>query len=133
MKCFINLFSWTLFIQIAKDCNQRRPGVVFQVKKVSNPEKIDKEYEAFLSDMGMKQEDQKSEKPYVPPMGDLSKSFKPLSQPLMLTNGSVAAPGAASAEIRALSDPQKAGGLRVCIVLLLVRTFFAFIPMTNSL
>ena len=110
----MNLFSCSLFNQIAKDCNQRRPGVVFQVKKVSNPEKIDKEYEAFLSDMGMKQEDQKSEKPYVPPMGDLSKSFKPLSQPLMLTNGSNA-PGAASAEIRALSDPQKAGGLRVCI------------------
>ena len=73
--------------------------------------------------MGMKQEDQKSEKPYVPPMGDLSKSFKPLSQPLMLTNGSNA-PGAASAEIRALSDPQKAGGLRVCITCIMNVFFF---------
>ena len=116
MKWFSTCFHGLSFIQIAKDCNQRRPGVVFQVKKVSNPEKIDKEYEAFLSDMGMKQDEQKSEKPYVPPMGDLSKSFKPLSKPLMLTNGSNA-PGAASAEIRALSDPQKAGGLRVRITL----------------
>ena len=61
-----------------------------------------------------------TEKPYAPPMGDLSKSFTPLSKPLMLTNcfsnsiGS-SAPGAASAEMRAMSDPQKAGGLRVSI------------------
>ena len=63
-----------------------------------------------------------TEKPYAPPMGDLSKSFTPLSKPLMLTNcfsnsiGS-SAPGAASAEMRAMSDPQKAGGLRVIILI----------------
>ena len=102
---------------VAKDCQQRRPGVVFQVKKETNPELIDKEYDAFIADMGLKKEGAQTEKPYVPPMGDLSKCFKPNSAPLMLTSGSVLreAPGAASAEVRALSDPQKAGGLRVSI------------------
>ena len=57
-----------------------------------------------------------TEKPYVPPMGDLSKSLTPISRPLMLTNSiGSSAPGAASAEMRAMSDPQKAGGLRVII------------------
>ena len=90
---------------------------MFQVKKETNPELIDKEYDAFIADMGLKKEGVQTEKPYVPPMGDLSKCFKPNSTPLMLTSGSVLreAPGAASAEVRALSDPQKAGGLRVSI------------------
>lgn len=54
----------------------------------------------------------KTDKPYVPPMGDLSACLKTPVAPLMLTNGS-AAPGAASAQARALSNPQQAGGLRV--------------------
>ena len=53
-----------------------------------------------------------ADKPYVPPMGDLSRCFDNKSVPLMLTNGS-SAPGAASAQARAMSDPQRAGGLRV--------------------
>ena len=68
--------------------------------------------------MGFKSDKvEKQDKPYVvPPMGDLSRSFKPQAKPLMLTNGS-SAPGAASALARAISDPQKAGGLRVNILL----------------
>ena len=59
---------------------------------------------------------EEGDKPYVPPMGcDTSRSLNPsTSKPLMLTNGSNA-PGAASAHARALSDPQKAGGIRVKI------------------
>ena len=65
--------------------------------------------------MGLKGEKfSEEDKPYVPPMGcDTSRSLNPsTSKPLMLTNGSNA-PGAASAHARALSDPQKAGGIRV--------------------
>ena len=75
-----------------------------------------------------------TEKPYVPPMGDLSKSLTPTSRPLMLTHkfsnsiGS-SAPGAASAEMRAMSDPQKAGGLRVIIHIF----FFKFTVQHSSL
>ena len=106
------------FLISAADCRQRRPGAVFsQSKKETNPEKIDKEYAAFLSDLGVKTEDDgKAESTYVPPMGDLSKCFKDSdiksksSAPLMLTNGS-SAPGAASAHARAISNPQMAGGM----------------------
>ena len=95
----------------AQDCNQRRPGATYNVKKKADPEMLDTEYQAFLADMGLKGETSSdTEKPYVPPMGDLSRSFQN-SKPLMLTNGS-SAPGAASAHARALSDPQRAGGLR---------------------
>ena len=62
--------------------------------------------------MGIKGEEKATEKPYVPPMGDLSKCFQPRHVPLMLTNGS-SAPGAASAHARAMSDPQANPGLRV--------------------
>ena len=59
------------------------------------------------------------EKPYVPPMGALDPS-KNLSMaqdkilPIMYTNGS-SAPGAASLQARALSDPQKCGAARVSL------------------
>ena len=71
--------------------------------------------------MGLKGEKfSQEDKPYVPPMGcDASRSLNPSSsKPLMLTNGSNA-PGAASAHARALSDPQKAGGIRVKIIIIL--------------
>jgi len=102
---------------LTKDCQQRRPGATFTSKKETNPEQLDSEYQAFLQDMGLKTGKDVSEegdKPYVPPMGcDTSRSLNPsTSKPLMLTNGSNA-PGAASAHARALSDPQKAGGIRV--------------------
>ena len=97
---------------ITQDCQQRRPGEVFKVRKEANPEELDTEYQAFLADMGIKGEGQSTEKKYVPPMGDLSKAFQGPKVPLMLTNGS-SAPGAASAQARAASDPQRAPGLRV--------------------
>ena len=90
----------------AADCKQRRPGAVF-AKTVSTvkPEVIDKEYEAFISDLGGKSNDSKKVKTdsYVPPMGDLSQSFEDSSKPLMLTNGS-GAPGAASAFARSQNN-----------------------------
>jgi hypothetical protein len=102
----------------AKDCQQQRPGVSFVQRKEADPEQLDSEYQAFLSDMGLQSTDSiKPEKSYVPPMGDLSKNFQTPKAPLMLTNGSCA-PGAASAHARAMSNPQKAGGLRVSWVFL---------------
>ena len=109
---------------LAKDCQQKRPGEVFQVKKEADPEVLDTEYQAFLQDMGIKYEPKKEkgpakDKPYVPPMGALDPS-KNLSMaqdkilPIMYTNGS-SAPGAASLQARALSDPQKCGAARVSL------------------
>ena len=129
-------FHKILVFFLAKDCNQRRPGAVWVTKKEKDPAKIDKEYEAFVEDMigyDPNKSSKSTEKPYVPPMGDLSKSLAPTSKPLMLTHkfsnsiGS-SAPGAASAEMRAMSDPQKAGGLRViihiCFQIYSTTTFF---------
>ena len=62
------------------------------MRKEADPEQLDTEYQAFLADMGIKGEEKATEKPYVPPMGDLSKCFQPRQVPLMLTNGS-SAPG----------------------------------------
>ena len=107
--------KFRFLFHIAVDCRQQRPGSTFTRKKETNPEQLDTEYEAFLADMGMNSGNDKSnpEKPYVPPMGDLSRCFNnQRSAPLMLTNGS-SAPGAASAHARAISDPQKAGGLKI--------------------
>jgi hypothetical protein len=67
---------------------------------------------AFLKDMGEKipGEDHVKAEPYVPPMGDLSRSLNTRA-PLMLTHGG-GAPGAASAQARALtSSQQTAGGM----------------------
>ena len=38
----------------AKDCQQKRPGAAFVKTKETNPEVIDKEYQSFLSDLGIK-------------------------------------------------------------------------------
>lgn len=96
---------------LTTDCQQRRPGTIFTAPK-ADPVQMDSEYEAFLNDMGHRKGEKVVEKPYVPPMGDLSQCLKKPSAPLMLTNGSAAA-GAASAHSRAISNPQTAGGLRV--------------------
>jgi len=96
----------------AADCRQRRPGESFNRKGESaNPEVLDSEYVAFLKDMGVKLDKDKSAKeaPYVPPMGDLSRSLQAPKTPLMLTNEG-AAPGAASAQARALSSSQQTAG-----------------------
>ena len=91
-----------------------------RVSKNSNPEVIDKEYEAFLDGLGGskaggagKKLSSQNEYDKLPSIhggigGNRLKDdgFKP---PLMLTNGS-AAPGAASAHMRSLSNPQMAGG-----------------------
>ena len=97
---------------IAKDCQQRRPGASFVKIKETKPEVLDHEYQAFLSDMGIKYGGKKvpeEKKPYVPPMqgsSDASKGMKPTQRPLMLTNGSDA-PGAASAHARAASKGEE--------------------------
>ena len=112
-----------VFFPLASDCRQRRPGESFNKKGKSNPEVIDKEYEAFLEDMGIEPPSKKKEREdkkkaeanskYVPPMGDLSKALSCRSggaaPPLMLTNGSHA-PGAASAHARAISAGQQTPG-----------------------
>jgi len=89
---------------IVKDCKARRPGEVFN--QSAGGAELDGEYTAFLEDLGVKKKDMvlQEDKPYVPPMGDLSKILgkpKPSTAAgrLMLTNGS-AAPGAASAAAR---------------------------------
>ncbi len=75
---------------------------------------FDKEYDAFLEDMGLENPNSKKKKeeedePYVPP--DLGvKPFAKAAPPLMLTNGSHA-PGAASAHARAISAGQTPGGM----------------------
>ena len=82
---------------VTGDCKARRPGEVFN--KSAGGEELDEEYSAFLDDMGIggKKSKLEEEKPYVPPMGDLSSRLGGAlgkSKPrLMLTNGS-AAPGA---------------------------------------
>merc|ERR1712029_1198081 len=88
---------------LTKDCQQKRPGAAFVKTKETNPEVIDKEYQSFLSDLGIKygadarKAAEEKEKSYVPPMGDAARSLnQTASKPLMLTNGSDA-PGAASA------------------------------------
>jgi len=97
---------------LTKDCQQRRPGASFVKLKETKPEVLDHEYEAFLSDMGIKYKGKKvpeEKKPYVPPMqgsSDASKGMKPTQRPLMLTNGSDA-PGAASAHARAKSKGEE--------------------------
>ena len=98
----------------AADCRQRRPGESFNKRgKSSKPEVIDKEYEAFLHDMGAPKKTKKNEAedaPYVPPdMGLKQPSFSKPAPPLMLTNGS-SAPGAASAHARAVSSGQQTPG-----------------------
>ena len=96
---------------IVKDCKARRPGEVFN--QSSGGAELDGEYTgdddntyndddinmitispAFLEDLGVKKKDMalKEDKPYVPPMGDLSKILgkpKPSTAAgrLMLTNG----------------------------------------------
>jgi len=92
---------------LSKDCKARRPGEVFN--QSSGGAELDDEYSAFLDDLGVRKKAAaiQDEKPYVPPMGDLSKLPSSSSalgktvgaQRLMLTNGS-AAPGAASAAAR---------------------------------
>jgi hypothetical protein len=47
---------------LTKDCQQKRPGEVFQVKKEADPEVLDTEYQAFLQDMGIKYEGKKAKK-----------------------------------------------------------------------
>ena len=99
---------------LTKDCQQRRPGEIWSKSKNTNNKEIDEEYDAFLEDMGVK--DDKTGKDLTVPSirGGISGStgkfgFDPVKAPLMLTNGS-SAPGAASAAARALSNPQTAGG-----------------------
>lgn len=80
---------------VTKDCKQRRPGEIWN--QSSGGAELDGEYEAFLDDLGIGKKKVKIEedKPYTPPMGDLSKNVLGRPTPrLMLTNGS-AAPGAA--------------------------------------
>ena len=100
---------------LTKDCRQRRPGEIWSKSQNSNSKVIDKEYEAFLSDMGV---NNKSEEFNSIPCisggigggGETGKfGFSGVKAPLMLTNGS-SAPGAASAAARSLSNPQSAGG-----------------------
>jgi len=83
---------------VTKDCKQRRPGEIWN--QSAGGAELDDEYAAFLEDMGLakKKKVVEEDKPYVPPMGDLSKSTgsKPSTAGprLMLTNGT-SAPGAA--------------------------------------
>jgi hypothetical protein len=73
---------------------------------------IDKEYEAFISDLGggsgnksgLKNSASESSVSTAGGVGDLGKCFEPPQKTLMLTNGS-AAPGAASAFARAKNNP----------------------------
>jgi hypothetical protein len=97
--------------------------VFAKITSTVKPEVIDKEYEAFISDLGGKTttpsetktkstpapttNDKSSSSDYIPPMGgDLFEQRKSL----MLTNGS-AAPGAASAAARAKSTPATQQGM----------------------
>lgn len=100
---------------LTKDCRQRRPGEIWSKSKNTNSKVIDKEYDAFLSDMGVT--NKSNEFDTVPtlsgsagPSGTGKFGFSAANPPLMLTNGS-SAPGAASAAARALSNPQTAGGM----------------------
>jgi len=81
---------------VTKDCKARRPGEVFN--QSSGGAELDDEYSAFMEGLGFAKKKQKvceEDKPYVPPMGDLSKVLNKSTGPkLMLTNGS-SAPGAA--------------------------------------
>lgn len=94
---------------LTSDCKQRRPGAIFvKATSTSKPEVIDKEYEAFMTDLTGKKPEVEKRIPeeFVPPMGDVGKCFRPgSSAPLMLTNGS-SAPGAASAFVRSMNNPQ---------------------------
>ena len=82
---------------VTGDCKARRPGEVFN--RSAGGEELDDEYSAFLNDMGIggKKARQEEERPYVPPMGDISArlggALGKAKPRLMLTNGS-AAPGA---------------------------------------
>ena len=89
----------------ASDCKGARPGASFNVKKKTSDKVMDKEYNSFLKDLGVKVDEEEAEEKYVPPMGDLSARnvFEQSKAPLMLTNGSCA-PGAASAHARAISN-----------------------------
>eukprot|EP00088_Acartia_fossae_P021316 TRINITY_DN2278_c0_g1_i9.p1 TRINITY_DN2278_c0_g1~~TRINITY_DN2278_c0_g1_i9.p1 ORF type:complete len:518 (-),score=143.18 TRINITY_DN2278_c0_g1_i9:610-2163(-) len=88
---------------VTKDCKQRRPGEIWN--QSAGGAELDDEYAAFLDDLGIakkKKAKTDDDKPYVPPMGDLSKikstgstSSTPTPR-LMLTNGT-SAPGAAIA------------------------------------
>jgi len=85
---------------ITKDCKARRPGELFN--QSTGGAELDDEYSAFMDGLGIAKKKQKvseEAKPYVPPMGDLSKVFTKPGPKLMLTNGS-AAPGAASKAAR---------------------------------
>jgi len=84
---------------ITKDCKARRPGELFN--QSCGGAELDDDYNAFMDDLGFSKKKQKlsEDKPYVPPMGDLSKVFTKPGPKLMLTNGS-AAPGAASKAAR---------------------------------
>jgi len=98
---------------LTKDCRQRRPGEIWSKSKNTNSKEIDHEYDAFIKDMGVT--NCKNEFDAGPVLnkgivGGTGKfGFSSTQPPLMLTNGS-AAPGAASAAARALSNPQSAGG-----------------------
>ena len=99
---------------LTKDCRQRRPGEIWSKSKNSNSKVIDKEYEAFLSDMGVTNKGNEFDStPSISGVlggkGTGNFGFSGVKAPLMLTNGS-SAPGAASAATRALSNPQTAGG-----------------------
>jgi len=88
---------------ITKDCKARRPGELFN--QSCGGAELDDDYNAFMEELGFSKKKQKvsEEKPYVPPMGDLSKVFTKPGPKLMLTNGS-AAPGAASKAARKQSS-----------------------------
>ena len=99
---------------LTKDCRQRRPGEIWSKSKNSNSKIIDKEYEAFLGDMGLTNnanefDSSPSINGTLGGKGTGNFGFSGVKAPLMLTNGS-SAPGAASAASRALSNPQSAGG-----------------------
>ena len=99
---------------LTKDCRQRRPGEIWSKSKNSNSKIIDKEYEAFLSDMGVTNnanefDSTSSINGILGGKGTGNFGFSGVKAPLMLTNGS-SAPGAASAASRAISNPQSAGG-----------------------
>ncbi len=83
---------------------------------------IDKEYSAFLSDMGLRKSDQQDCKSKsaggltCDPANTLNSGAKESPKMLMLSsNGAVggqSAPGAASAEARAISSGQNPGGMQ---------------------
>ena len=55
-----------LNFNLAKDCKQRRPGELWNQRKGTCSKVIDKEYDAFLNDMGAK--NKKNEFATIPPI-----------------------------------------------------------------